>query len=305
MRVLTALAVAELSPARRGALRAEAAAQAQRIDSTELHDAVDGIARDAHGGFLEPFVQRYRHSGRSESASTGLLVELVSGRVIRDGAAVGLAEREHALVTAIALRAEPLSRERLTDMLWPELGEGAARNAFHVCLHRAKARLANDEAIVRTHEGYRLGAAVRVDLWEIERTLTGLRIDEPLDESRAATLLELHERLRHSRPPKFESWEWFEPTERRLRELRCEIAQTLALHALDAGRTQDALALCHEMIAYDPCDEPAREIAIRAYLAAGDRAAALRHFRQYRDVLQAELQCEPSESLAKLVGVNP
>jgi DNA-binding SARP family transcriptional activator len=39
-------------------------------------------------------------------------------------------------------------------------------------------------------------------------------------------------------------------------------------------------------------------------LAAGDRAAALRHFRQYRDVLQAELQCEPSQSLAKLVGAN-
>ena len=39
------------------------------------------------------------------------------------------------------------------------------------------------------------------------------------------------------------------------------------------------------MIAYDPCDEPAREIAIRAYLESGDRAAALRHFRQYRDVL--------------------
>jgi len=40
------------------------------------------------------------------------------------------------------------------------------------------------------------------------------------------------------------------------------------------------------------CDEPAREIAIRAYLDSGGRAAALRHFRQYRDVLQSELQCE-------------
>jgi DNA-binding SARP family transcriptional activator len=58
------------------------------------------------------------------------------------------------------------------------------------------------------------------------------------------------------------------------------------------------------MIAYDPCDEPAREIAIRAYLAAGDRAAALRHFRHYRDVLQAELQCEPSETIARLLGAS-
>ena len=304
MQVLAAIAVAELSPPRRSALRDEAAVHAQRIDSTELHDAVDAVAREAHGGFLEPFVRRYRHADRADQARPGLLVELVSGRVIRDGRPVSLAEREHALVTAFALRPEPLSRERLTDMLWPELGESAARNAFHVCLHRAKARLANDEAIVRTREGYRLGADVRVDLWEIERTLAGLRIGEPLDEPRAASLHDVYERLRPGRPPKFDAWEWFEPTERRLRELRCEIAQALAIHALDTGRTQDALALCQEMIAYDPCDEPAREIAIRAYLAAGDRAAALRHFRQYRDVLQAELQCEPSQSLAKLVGAN-
>jgi DNA-binding SARP family transcriptional activator len=114
----------------------------------------------------------------------------------------------------------------------------------------------------------------------------------------------LYERLRASRPPKFDGWEWFEQTERHLRELRCEVAQALAKHALDDHRPQDALALCHEMIAYDPCDEPAREIAIRAYLESGDRAAALRHFRQYRDVLQSELQCEPSDSLAELVGAT-
>jgi DNA-binding SARP family transcriptional activator len=305
MQVLAALAVAELSPPRRDALRDEAAAHARRIDATEVRDAVDAIARGADGGFLEPFVRRYRRAVREEPVRSGLLVELVSGRIIRDGEPVALAEREHALLTAISLRPEPFSRERLSDMLWPELGESAARNAFHVCIHRAKARLANEAAIVRTPEGYRLGTAVRVDLWEIERRLATLRLDDTLDEPRAAALRQLYEQLRPSRPPKFEVWEWFEATERRLRELRCEVAQALAKHALADGRPQDALAFCHEMIAYDPCDEPAREIAIRAYLAAGDRAAALRHFRQYRDVLHTELQCEPSRSLAELVGADP
>ncbi len=304
MQVLAALAVAELNPARRAVLRDEAAAHAQRIDSTQLHEAVAAICRGAHGGFLESFVRRYRRDARTEPARTGLMVELVMGRVSRDGKPVTLAEREHALLTAVALRSEPLSRERLTDLLWPELEESAARNAFHVCLHRAKARLADDEAIVRTREGYRLGPAVRVDLWELERALIALRVDDALDEPRAAALRELYERLRPARPPKFDTWEWFEPTERRLCELRCAVAQALATHALTAGRTQEALVLCQEMIAYDPCDEPAREITIRAYLAAGDRAAALRHFRQYRDVLHTELQCEPSESLAKLIGAT-
>ncbi|HEX3549781.1 MAG TPA: BTAD domain-containing putative transcriptional regulator [Candidatus Elarobacter sp.] len=299
--VLAALAVAELNPARRRALRAEAAAIAHRIDAKELHDAVEAIAHGESGSFLEPFVRRYRADGGA--ARAGITIELVTGRVLRDGAPVTLAEREHALLTAIAMRSEALARERLTDVLWPDLADGAARNAFHVCVHRLKTRL-GDDVVVRTRDGYRLRGDVHVDLWEIDRALAALRTERTVDERGDAALRELYDRLRATRPAKFDGWEWFEPVERHLREARCEVAQALAKRALEDGRTADALVLCHEMIAYDPCDEPAREIAIRAYLEGGDRAAALRHFRQYRDVLHAELQCEPSESLAELVGAT-
>jgi DNA-binding SARP family transcriptional activator len=301
--VLAAVAIAELNPARRRALRAEALAFAQRIDAPELHQVLEAIGRGDDAGFLAAFVGRYRRDSASTTQS-GILVEVVTGRVIRDGQPVTLAEREHALLTAIAMRPEALTRERLTDMLWPDLAESAARNAFHVCLHRLKARLENENVVVRTREGYRLGNDVRVDLWEIDRAVGGLRTSDALDTRQADAVRELYASLRASRPPKFETWEWFESTERHLRELRCEVAQALAKDALDHGRVDDALALCREMIAYDPCDEPAREIAIRAYLEAGDRAAALRHFRQYRDVLMSELQCEPSDALAELVGAG-
>lgn len=58
------------------------------------------------------------------------------------------------------------------------------------------------------------------------------------------------------------------------------------------------------MIAYDPCDEGARDLAIRALLQAGDQAGAMRHYRQYRETLWAELQCEPSPALQRLVGLT-
>jgi DNA-binding SARP family transcriptional activator len=302
--VLAALAVAELSAPRRRALRAEAIAIAKRVDAPELHAAVEAIARGDDGGFLESFVRRYRAAALEPPAGDGLTIELVTGRVLSGGRTITLAEREHALLTAVAMRPEGLARERLTDLLWPDLGDKEARNAFHVCLHRLKTRLGRDNAIVRANDGYRLSSDVRVDLWEIDREVATLRArdDEPTGGSSVRRAV--YERLRATRPAKFETWEWFEPTERHLRELRCEAAQALAKEALDEQRYADALALCHEMSAYDPCDEPAREIAIRAYLQSGDRAAALRHFRQYRDVLMAELQCEPSESLARLVGVS-
>jgi DNA-binding SARP family transcriptional activator len=299
--VLAALAVAELDPPRRRAMREEAAAIAQRIDAPELHQAIAALCADGDALFLERFVRRYRDE--AEKPQGAMTIALLTGRVLRDGTPIALAEREHGLLTAVAMRPEALSRERLTDMLWPDLGEGAARNAFHVCLHRLKTRLGEENVVVRTREGYRLGNDVSVDLWEIDRSLATLRASTALTDEHVASLRAVYDALRATRPPKVAAWEWFEPIERHLRELRCEVAQTLAKHALEGGRPQEALALAHEMIAYDPCDEPAREIAIRAYLASGDRSAALRHFRQYRDTLMAELQCEPSPALADLVGV--
>jgi DNA-binding SARP family transcriptional activator len=114
----------------------------------------------------------------------------------------------------------------------------------------------------------------------------------------------IYERLKMELPSRSRAWEWFEPTERTLRELRCELARQLARHALATGRGDDALRLAHEMIEHDACDEAAREIAIATHVAKGDRAAALRHYRQYRDVLFAELQCQPSPSLAALLQLE-
>ena len=300
--VLAALAAGELDPARRDAMYAEAAQHARQVASPALHVAVAELRRRAPGGFLTAFAARY-HAAREHAQAREICVELVTGRVLRDSAPLPLADRELALLIAVAVRREALSREALTELLWPELAESAARNAFHVCLHRLKTRLGDDGAIVRSGEGYRLGAGVRVDLWEIDRLAASLRAGGA---SRAAAdgAAALYDRLRATRPPKFADWEWFEPTERRLCELRSTLAQLLAGRALDAGRWDDALALCDEMIAYDSCDEPAREIAIRAYLAAGDRPAALRHFRQYRATLMSELGCEPSRGLAELLGAD-
>jgi SARP family transcriptional regulator, regulator of embCAB operon len=89
---------------------------------------------------------------------------------------------------------------------------------------------------------------------------------------------------------------------RRVSDLRTAIAHRLADDALVGGDPDAALAYAVDVIANDPCDEPAREIAIRAHLANGDRAEALRNYRQYRDVLRIELQVEPSAGLAALLA---
>jgi len=128
-----------------------------------------------------------------------------------------------------------------------------------------------------------------------------LRSRDRLREAERALLGRAWERLREERAGPLERFEWFEPIAKRMDELRTAFAYRLGADALERGDPDAALSYVIDVIAYDPCDEPAREVAIRAHLANGDRAAALRHYRQYRDVLKMELQVEPSAALLALV----
>ncbi len=275
---------------------------AERCDSPHLVSAVYGIAdRASDHGMLSNLVRRLERE-RVERVPM-LEVQLTDGEVRTAGRAVSLSERELALLVALSLRREVVPRSRLADLLWPELDEYAARNALSVCLHRLRQHIGNDRAIVRSKDGYALHDDVRVDLWDIDRTIAALRSRPALADAERRVLMSLFERLRARRPDRMLQWEWFEATERHISELRLEVAGRLAKDALSHGEPHRALELAEEMIGYDACDEAARQIAITAHLASGDRGAALRHYRQYRDILAAELQVEPSAEIKHLVGL--
>ncbi len=276
---------------------------ASRCSSPALLSAVEAIAqRRADYGMLNAFMTRLQRE-RIERVPL-LEIGLTDGTVRCAGRSITLSEREQALLIALALRREVVPRSRLADLLWPELDEYAARNSLSVCLHRLRQHLGNDQAIVRTKDGYALHDDVRVDLWEIDRAVSILRSRPALADSERKLLESVYEKVRQRRPERMTQWEWFEPTERRISELRLEVAQRLASDALSHGNARRALELAEEMIGYDPCDEAARQIAITAHLAVGDRGAAMRQYRQYRDTLLAELQCEPSDSIKRLVGAS-
>lgn len=274
---------------------------AMRVQSPPLHAAVRAaIARQTECGILTPFVARLT---RQRLMAPALLdIAVTTGSVMVDGKARTLSGRELELLIALALRRETVSRGRLCHMLWPDLEENPARNALSVCLHRLRLHLGNEDCIVRDGEGYRLADDARVDLWDLERSVGSVLARTGLHDGDRAVLRTAYDRLCAERPARMSRWEWFAPTERRLNELRLEVSSRLATDALERQDYAAALAYAASMIAYDPFDEPAREIAIRAHLLAGDRAAALRLFRQYRETLLEELECEPSPALTALLN---
>ena len=300
VQALAAIACALCDPAAFDAACATAREAAGRCDAPAFVHAVNAFANEHENvGMLSNFVAQITRD-RSEAAPIAL--EILAGRVRVDGALARLSGRELELLTAIAQRRDATSRSRLAGMLWPDLDEFAGRNALSVCLHRLRAHLGREDAIERDADGYRLHVDAFVDVWEIERAAAALRSRERMRESERAALHRAWERLCEARSAALERWEWFDPAMRRMNDLRTAIAHRLAGDALESGDPDAALAYAVDVVAYDPCDEPAREIAIRAHLANGDRAAALRSYRQYRDVLRSELQVEPSAALSALLA---
>ncbi|HEY5348749.1 MAG TPA: BTAD domain-containing putative transcriptional regulator, partial [Candidatus Lustribacter sp.] len=272
---------------------------AARCDAPAFVHAVNAFASGHENvGMLSSFVAQITQD-RSEAAPIAL--EILAARVRVDGAPVRLSGREFELLAAIAQRREPTTRARLASTLWPDLDEFAARNALSVCLHRLRAHLGREDAIERDADGYRLHADAFVDVWELDRATVALRVRDRLRETDRATLVRALECLREERGSAVERWEWFEPALRRLNDLRTECAHRLAADALERGDPDTALNFAAAAIEADPCDEPARELAVRAHLALGDRPAALRQYRQYRDVLRDEFGAEPSSALTALV----
>jgi SARP family transcriptional regulator, regulator of embCAB operon len=81
------------------------------------------------------------------------------------------------------------------------------------------------------------------------------------------------------------------------------------LHALEAlandlraeGAFGDAASAAQAAIKGDPLRESPRAALIRVHLAEGNVSEALREFAQYRQLLQRELQLEPTPRLQRLL----
>ena len=294
-KVLAAIVQAEITPQTRSEWLTAAFETAQQIESEPLQRAIQArIAGDADTGMLTPLFSRLQSDLRDRPVPCD--VSLLRGEATVNGRHVPLSDRKLEVVAALAQSPNGCGREAILEKVWPEHEETSAINAFNICLHQLR-KLLGEQSIVLKRDRYLFGDNVRVDIREIEEYSNAIALRKQLSESQNALLRRFYERLCEPLPECYASWEWFQPTERRIAELRCEVAGRLAREALAHGDAEQALALARKIMEYDSCDEPAREIAIRAYVAVGDEAAAFREYRRYREILLAELQAVPSLSI--------
>jgi DNA-binding SARP family transcriptional activator len=228
-------------------------------------------------------------------------IEVLTGRALVDGAEIVLCPAHRLLVCALARCRHPVPREQLQAVIWPDDDPARASNLLNIALHRLRKRL-GDGAIVQSPDGYRFGDAVVLDLWEVEALATQLRRARTPDLATAARWLPVARRVccgcvRTAADPEFVC-----ALERRMQAAAREITARLAEHALAKRCAEIALDLVRVTLDFDACDEDAREIAIRAHVALGDRAAAIREYRDYTRALTEDLGLAPSFALRSLVA---
>jgi DNA-binding SARP family transcriptional activator len=194
--------------------------------------------------------------------------------------------RRHAaaLVKVLALAPGPrLHREQLIDVVWPDDSLDAAVPKLHKAAHFARRAIATENAAVLRGENVMLcpDDDVTVDVAEFEELARRSLADDDAGAAEAALAVYGGALLPQDR---YEPWA----------EARRE---QLQLRYVDVLRFVDAWDRVLEL---EPGDERAHVALMEAYVAAGDRHAALRQFERLDRVLRRELGVAPGTEARKL-----
>jgi predicted ATPase/DNA-binding SARP family transcriptional activator len=224
-------------------------------------------------------------------------------RVERDGEPIDVDTRKAiALLAYLAVTGQRHSRDVLATLFWAEADQSHARAALRRTLSALNSAIGEGWLeIERDALALCLARDVVLDVAEFRRlTATSTqRVD--LDAlARAAALYRgdfmAGFALRDS--AEFDDWQFFQAE-----SLRRELSTALERLALGYGARRDwdaAIEQARRWLALDALHEPAHRLLMRAYAAAGQRATALRQYRECVRVLDRELGVAPVEETTAL-----
>jgi len=207
-----------------------------------------------------------------------------------DGHRVQLGRREERLVAFLGIRGS-CHRPYIAGTLWPNTDEPRALNSVRAAV--LKVRRATPDVLDVAGSTLSLQGSVSIDLVELVECAEQVVRDDGVDAERAEQLLGTGELL----PGWYDDWVLFE--RERLHHRRIRALEALALHELDNGHPDLALAAARDAVSLEPLRESARRLLIRAHLALGNRALAVGALSEYRRDLARDLGVEPSSEILR------
>jgi DNA-binding SARP family transcriptional activator len=78
--------------------------------------------------------------------------------------------------------------------------------------------------------------------------------------------------------------------------------RVLCERLIDAGMFGGAVLAANGAVNCEPLDEQAYRLLVRAHLAAGNKAEAIRRYRAYEQMLKREFGLQPSAEMQQLIA---
>jgi DNA-binding SARP family transcriptional activator len=186
------------------------------------------------------------------------------------------------------------TRSVAVGRLWPDVPEARAHADLRSALWRLQKVVPG--LVTATRENVSLSESVQVDVrelvaWARQAMNPATPVDEVLPgyEAMAGELL----------PGWYDDWVLLE--RERLRQLWLHALEALAEKLTAAGRFGEATQAAYGAVSVEPLRESAHRTLVRAHLAEGNLAEAVRVFESFRTLLSEELGVPPSSSMQQLV----
>jgi LuxR family transcriptional regulator, maltose regulon positive regulatory protein len=223
---------------------------------------------------------------------------------VQDGIAVPVrGTKLRALLALLALhRGEPVSADRLIDVLWGDGQAANPANALQAQIGQLR-RVFGPAAIVTTEAGYALTiGSGDVDVSRFEQLVAkGRRLSEEGEAALASAALGQALGLRRGEPLAEFAYAGFADAERaRLDELALVAVEVRAAADLELGRHADLAGELEAACRQHPLRERLWELLIVSLYRSGRQAEALRAYTAIRDRLVDELGIDPGPALREL-----
>ena len=196
-----------------------------------------------------------------------------------------------ALLAYLALESGPHRRAALAALLWGDSPERAARASLRQSVRQLRRVLRGALRVDRTT--VELCGPVECD---VTRFLAAAQ--SAPREAAAFDVPRFLAGFAVRRAPAFD--EWVTAKRQSLLQRFVTLLGALAREAITRSQWREAGAWAERWLACEPLSEEAARLAIEALYLAGDRAAALERFREYRERRARELRSPPSIALQQL-----
>jgi ATP/maltotriose-dependent transcriptional regulator MalT/DNA-binding SARP family transcriptional activator len=197
-------------------------------------------------------------------------------------------------------RGESVRKEEIFGALWPDLPESKCNSNFHSSLYRLRRAIFHECVVRDANGGYALNSkgVFTLDVDAFNRAMLEADVARE-DEARAGKLEEAVALYRGGFLASTYS-EWTEPIRRELEDRYIEALNELGSRRQREGRHEEALQLFRALESVDTYSESAAHGIMRSYIGVSDGGSAVRHYRRFKQLLNDDLDEEPSERLTAL-----